>query len=177
MLGTQSAWLVAAALYFTACGAGADQGAPAADLMVYGRVWTGDSANPWARAVAIKGDTIAAVGDSADLARMVGPDTRVIANGKAMIVPGFMDGHAHFLRGGFQLTSVDLRDAASPREFVARIKAFAATLRPGEWILGGTWDHESWPGTPLRKRDTPDRSRLGGAHCAGQEEGREPGSH
>lgn len=155
MLGTQSAWLVAAALYFTACGAGADQGAPAADLMVYGRVWTGDSANPWARAVAIKGDTIAAVGDSADLARMVGPDTRVIANGKAMIVPGFMDGHAHFLRGGFQLTSVDLRDAASPREFVARIKAFAATLRPGEWILGGTWDHESWPGTPL-----PDRSWI-----------------
>ncbi|HET9463978.1 MAG TPA: amidohydrolase family protein, partial [Gemmatimonadales bacterium] len=152
MLGTQSAWLVAAALYFTACGAGADQGAPAADLMVYGRVWTGDSANPWARAVAIKGDTIAAVGDSADLARMVGPDTRVIANGKAMIVPGFMDGHAHFLRGGFQLTSVDLRDAASPREFVARIKAFAATLRPGEWILGGTWDHESWPGTPLPER-------------------------
>jgi hypothetical protein len=155
MFRMQSAWLVAAALYFTACGARSDQGAPAADLMVYGRIWTGDSANPWARAVAVRGDTIAAVGDSAKLAAMIGPKTRVIANGTAMIVPGFMDGHAHFLRGGFQLTSVDLRDATSPREFVARIKAFAATLRPGEWILGGTWDHESWPGTPL-----PDRSWI-----------------
>ena len=155
MLAMQSAWPVAALLCFTACGARSDQGPPSADLMVYGRVWTGDSAHPWARAVAIKGDTITAVGDSAELARMVGPDTRVIANGKAMVVPGFMDGHAHFLRGGFQLTSVDLRDAASPREFVARIKAFAAKLRPGEWILGGTWDHESWPGTPL-----PDRSWI-----------------
>lgn len=155
MFRMQSAWLVAAALYFTACGAGADHDPPVADLVAYGRVWTGDSANPWARAVAVRGDTIAAVGDSAELAAMVGSRTRVIGNGTAMIVPGFMDGHAHFLRGGFQLTSVDLRDATSPREFVARIKAFAATLRPGEWILGGTWDHESWPGTPL-----PDRSWI-----------------
>lgn len=155
MFRMQSAWLVAAALYFTACGAGVDHDAPVADLMAYGRVWTGDSANPWARAVAVRGGTIAAVGDSAELAAMVGPRTRVVGNGTAMIVPGFMDGHAHFLRGGFQLTSVDLRDAVSPREFVARIKAFAATLRPGEWILGGTWDHESWPGTPL-----PDRSWI-----------------
>ena len=72
-----------------------------------------------------------------------------------MVVPGFMDGHAHFLRGGFQLTSVDLRDAATPAEFIARIKSFAATSKPGEWILGGTWDHENWPGTPL-----PDRSWI-----------------
>jgi predicted amidohydrolase YtcJ len=76
-------------------------------------------------------------------------------NGKAMVVPGFMDGHAHFLRGGFQLTSVDLRDAATPAEFIARIKAFAAKSEPGEWILLGTWDHEKWPGTPL-----PDRSWI-----------------
>ncbi len=123
--------------------------------MVYGRVWTGDSAVPWAGAVAVAGDTIAAVGDSASLAPLVGPGTRVIANGAAMVVPGFMDGHAHFLRGGFQLTNVDLRDASTPQEFVSRIKAFAATLRPGEWILGGTWDHENWPGAPL-----PDRSWI-----------------
>jgi predicted amidohydrolase YtcJ len=105
--------------------------------------------------VAVEGDTIAAVGDSATVARLGGRDTRVIANGKAMVAPGFMDGHAHFLRGGFQLSNVDLRDAATPQEFVSRIKAFAATQRPGEWILGGTWDHENWPGAPL-----PDRSWI-----------------
>src|SRR3954454_21215711 len=105
-----------------------------ADLVVYGRVWTGDSTKPWAAAVAIAGDTIAAVGDSGDIARLTGKSTKVISNGKAMVVPGFMDGHVHFLDGGIQLTSVQLRDAGSPQEFPRRIKAYAATLRPGEWI-------------------------------------------
>ena len=147
-----SAALLVGALCSSACGARPDTANGASDLIVYGRVWTGDSARPWAQAVAVSGDTIVAVGDSASIAKTQGSNTRVIANGKAMVVPGFMDGHAHFLRGGFQLTSVDLRDAASPAEFIARIKAFAAKSKPGEWILGGTWDHENWPGTPLPDR-------------------------
>lgn len=147
--------LLGAVLCASACGARPEAEAGGSDLIVYGRVWTGDSVRPWVEAVAISGDTIVAVGDSGTIARTQHSDTRVIANGKAMVAPGFMDGHAHFLRGGFQLTSVDLRDAASPAEFVSRIKAFAAKLEPGEWILGGTWDHENWPGTPL-----PDRSWI-----------------
>jgi predicted amidohydrolase YtcJ len=126
-----------------------------ADLVVYGRVWTGDSTKPWAGAVAIAGDTIAAVGDSGDIARLAGKSTQVISNGKAMVVPGFMDGHTHFIYGGFQLIQVDLRDANTPQEFVRRIKAYAAKAKPGEWILGGNWDHERWAGTPL-----PDRSWI-----------------
>jgi predicted amidohydrolase YtcJ len=125
---------------------------PPVSLVIVGRVWTGDSLKPWAQAVAVAGDTVAAVGDSAEVARLAGPATRVIHNGKAMVTPGFMDGHAHFLSGGFQLTSVDLRDASSPGEFIARLKTYAAKLQPGEWILGGDWDHERWPGTPLPQR-------------------------
>jgi predicted amidohydrolase YtcJ len=124
-----------------------------ADLVVYGRVWTGDSARPWAGAVAVSGDTVRAVGDSADIARLAGPATRVLANGAAMVVPGFMDGHLHFTDGGFQLARVDLRPANSPEEFVARLKAYALERRPGEWILGGDWDHERWPGAPLPRRE------------------------
>jgi predicted amidohydrolase YtcJ len=128
--------------------------APPADLVIYGRIWTGDSARPWAEALAISGEKIAAVGDSAGVARMVGKGTRVIRDA-AMVVPGFMDGHTHFIYGGFQLTQVDLRDADSPEEFVRRIKNYAAKAKPGEWILGGNWDHERWAGTPL-----PDRSWI-----------------
>ena len=124
-----------------------------ADLVVYGRVWTGDSARPWAGAVAIIGDTIAAVGDSAELAARVGPHTRILANGSGLVTPGLGDAHVHFLDGGFQLVSIDLRDAATPAEFIARLKAYAARLQPGEWILGGRWDHERWPGAPLPRRD------------------------
>jgi hypothetical protein len=124
-----------------------------ADLVAYGRIWTGDSAMPWAGGVAVSGDTVRAVGDSATIARYAGAGTRVLANGAAMVVPGFMDGHLHFTDGGFQLTSVDLRPANRPEEFIARLKAYALERRPGEWILGGEWDHERWPGTPLPRRD------------------------
>jgi predicted amidohydrolase YtcJ len=126
---------------------------PAADLVAYGRVWTGDTAAPWAGAVAVSGDTIVAVGDSAGVSIYVGPATRIIDNARGMITPGFMDAHTHISSGGFQLASVDLRDAANPHEFIARLKAYAATRPEGEWIVGGDWDHERWAGAPLPTRD------------------------
>jgi len=66
-----------------------------------------------------------------------------------------MDDHVHLSSGGFQLASVDLRDATTPTEFTRRLKLFAATQKPGEWITGGDWDHEKWPGAPL-----PDRAWI-----------------
>jgi len=103
--------------------------------------------------VAVRGDTIVAVGDSAEVARLAGPETRILANGRAMVTPGFMDGHLHFVDGGFQLASVDLRPANSPPEFIARLKAFALERKRGEWITGGDWDHERWEGAPLPRRE------------------------
>jgi hypothetical protein len=58
----------------------------------------------------------------------------------------------HFAEGGAALASVPLRDAATPEEFARRVGEFARTLEPGEWILGGTWDHERWGGE-LPRRD------------------------
>lgn len=130
-------------------------GTPRADLIVYGRVWTGDSANPWAGGIAIRGDTILAVGDSSAVAAQGGADTRQVSIPGGFVTPGFMDDHVHLFTGGFQLTSVDLRDADTPAEFTRRIKAFVGRLKPGEWVLGGVWDHERWPGTPL-----PDRAWI-----------------
>ncbi len=126
---------------------------PAADLVVFGRVWTGDSATPWAQGVATRGDTIVAVGDSLHVAPFVGAKTRVLSNGAALVTPGFMDNHVHFLSGGYQLASVDLRSAETPEEFTRRLKAFASERQPGEWIVGGDWDHERWPGAPLPRRE------------------------
>lgn len=139
-------WL---ALLLAACEPGAD----AANLAVFGTIWTGDSAAPEARAMAIRGETIAAIGDSATIAAMVGPNTKILVAGNGLVVPGFTDGHIHFSDGGAQLGFVDLRDADSPAEFIRRIKAYAATLRAGEWVLGGVWDHERWRGAPLPRKE------------------------
>lgn len=132
-----------------------------ADLVVYGRIWTGDSARAWAEAVAVRGAEIVAVGSRGEVRGLVGPGTRVLDNGANLVTPGFADAHTHFVDGGFQLGHVDLRDADSPQEFVRRIAAYARRLPPGKWILGGDWDHERWTGTPLPRRDwidsvTPD---------------------
>jgi predicted amidohydrolase YtcJ len=126
---------------------------PPATVVTFGRVWTGNPEQPWAGGVAMRGDTIVGVGDSADVAKFVGERTVVTGAPGGMVVPGFMDGHTHFLDGGIQLVSVDLRTADSPEEFTARIAAFAAERKPGEWIIGGDWDHERWPGTPLPTRE------------------------
>ncbi|PYO85660.1 MAG: amidohydrolase, partial [Gemmatimonadetes bacterium] len=123
-------------------------------LITHGMVWTGlSTGNPQPGAVAIRGGTILAVGDSATLARYVGRGTRVIDARGGLVAPGFADGHTHFISGGFQLASIDLRDAATPQEFVRRIKEYAARLRPGEWIQGGDWDHTLWRGAPLPRHD------------------------
>ena len=118
-------------------------------LIVNASVHTMDAAHPTAEAVAVLGNRIVAVGSSAQLRPLAGPKTRVIdAKGK-LVLPGFNDAHVHFLMGGFSLANVDLRDATSPEEMARRLAAYAQKLPKGRWILGGDWDHEKWPGTPL----------------------------
>src|SRR5215203_3839063 len=116
-----------------------------ADLVISNaNIHTMNPTQKQASSIAVLGDKIIAVGRDADTKLLIGPKTRVIdAKGK-LIVPGFNDAHVHFLEGGFQLSSVDLRSAKTPQEFVERIRSFAAKLPKGRWILGGKWDHENW---------------------------------
>ena len=116
-----------------------------ADLVVSNaNVHTINSEQKQARSIAVLGNKIIAVGSDADTKALIGPKTRVIDAKGRLVVPGFNDAHVHFLETGVQLSSVDLRDAKTPQEFVERIKAFASKLPKGRWILGGKWDHENW---------------------------------
>jgi len=126
-----------------------------ADLVVTGgMVWTGlSSGRPQRGVVAIRGATILAVGDSAAVARYVGSGTRILRADGGLVMPGFVDGHTHFIDGGFQLASIDLRSAATPQEFIRRIAEYAKRLKPGQWITGGDWDHTLWKGAPLPRKD------------------------
>lgn len=134
----------------------------AADLVITNAsVRTMDSKRPTAQSIAVIGDRIVSVGTDADTKSLIGPNTKVIdAKGK-LVIPGFNDAHVHFMETGQQLSSVDLRDAKTPQEFVERIRNFAAKLPKGRWILGGKWDHENWtpndlPTAALIDAATPD---------------------
>src|SRR5918999_3804718 len=149
-----------------------------ADLVIFNaRVRTLDAARPAAEGLAVHGNRVTHVGTSAEVRALAGPKTRVIDAKGALVLPGFNDAHVHFLSGGFQLSSVDLRDAATPQEFAERIRRFAEKLPKGRWVTGGDWDHERWPNAPLPTKElidsfTADRpvfvSRLG-AHGARQQ--------
>jgi len=130
-------------------------------VLVNGKVWTGDSERPWAEAVAVGGRTILAVGTTAEIGKLSPSATKLVDLGGALLLPGFIDSHTHFLAGGFALKSIQLHDAKSREEFVARIAAKARELGPGRWILDGNWDEEQFSPPGLPRRDwidavTPD---------------------
>jgi predicted amidohydrolase YtcJ len=119
--------------------------------VINARIWTGDPGRPWADALAVSQDRIAAVGSTAEIRKLAAAGARIVDAKGAMVTPGFTDAHVHFLDGGFALQSVKLRDAKTKAEFVRRIAAFAKSVPPGTWILNGDWDHQNWGGELPRK--------------------------
>lgn len=119
-------------------------------------VRTMDEKQARAEAIAIFGNKILSVGDSASVLKSAGPNTRKIDAQKRLVLPGFNDSHVHFMDGGFSLSNVDLRDAKTPEEFAKRIGDFAKKQPKGRWIVEGGWDHEKWPGTPLPTKEMID---------------------
>src|SRR5438445_5136147 len=129
-----------------------------ADIIISdGMVWTGLSTGaPQRGAIAIADAKVLAIGDSAQAGRYAGPKTQWIQANGGLVLPGFTDGHTHFMDGGFQLRSVSLRVAATPQEFIRRVKEYAKTLTPGECITGGDWDTTLWAGQPPPRHDRID---------------------
>jgi predicted amidohydrolase YtcJ len=141
------------------CGAlGWSQTHPAAGLIVTNaNVYTVDKATPHAEAVAIIGDRIVAIGSASEIDQWRGSTTRVIDAGGKLLLPGFNDAHVHFIPGGVQLDSIDLRAATSSEEFARKIGDRAKDSGKREWITGGDWDEEKWspPQLPTRQMIDP----------------------
>ena len=120
-----------------------------------------DPARPEAQALAINGDSIQAIGANEEIRGLADRQTRVIDAGRGTVLPGFNDAHVHFLAGGFSLSNVNLRDCSSPSDLASRLASYAEKAAPGNWILGGDWDHENWAASPsfsvLPTRDLIDR--------------------
>ncbi len=156
-----------AAVLLTACSPGPS--APEADLIVLNaNIWTGDSAQPRAEAMAVRGERLLAVGTNADARAHRGRTTRVIDAGGRLITPGFIDDHTHFAQAGALLIGANLLDVHTAAPFAERVKAAAARMSPGAWLTGGDWGaYEESPanstgpsGVRPTSRFSPDRSII-----------------
>jgi predicted amidohydrolase YtcJ len=140
-------------------------------LLTNGKIWTGDPAHRFVEAVAIDGNRIVAAGTNDEAIAAAGPNARRIDLRGRLAVPGLIDNHTHFIDGGFEISRVQLRDAATPEEFARRIGEYAKKIGKGKWIIGGQWDQTLWNPVQLPTRQmidavTPDNpvfvSRLDG---------------
>jgi predicted amidohydrolase YtcJ len=139
----RNAWRCALIL-LTALMANVAESRSATLVLLNGKIWTENPRQPQAQAIAIDGNLILALGTTADMTKLAGPDCKIIDLGGRRVVPGFNDSHVHFLGGGDSLISVQLGDANSAEEFRQRIGEYAKSLPKGTWIRNGNWDHQRW---------------------------------
>ena len=118
---------------------------PASDLIIENaRIYTGNPKQPAASSLAVRHGRISAVGTS--LAEHRGPRTRRLDLKGAVVIPGFIDAHAHMAGLGDLLRTLDFRHARSIAEVCERVREAARTRPPGQWIRGRAWDQTNWGG-------------------------------
>jgi predicted amidohydrolase YtcJ len=134
---------------------------PADLVLTGGAVYTVDAARSWAQAVAVRDGRIAAVGTDAGMRPHVGPRTEVVNLRGRMLLPGFQDGHVHAASGGLERSQCDLTGEHTRDRYLAAIRRYADNHPGAEWITGGGWGMDVFPGGVPSKDDldavVPDR--------------------
>ena len=117
-------------------------------ILINGTVVTVDETLPEAEAIAIHGDTILAIGTSEEIAALAGPETEIIDLEGQLAIPGFIEGHAHFMGLGNAKMILDLTQAQTWNEIVTMVEEAAQEAEPGTWITGRGWHQEKWDEVP-----------------------------
>ncbi len=121
---------------------------PADLVLTNGRIATVDTAKPTAAALAVRGDTIVAVGTIDEIKAYIGQKTEVIDLAGRFAMPAFVESHAHFMGVGQAKLNLELMKVKNWDEIVAMVSAAAAKAKPGDWILGRGWHQEKWDRVP-----------------------------
>ena len=147
--------LIVSMLALGACGGTSEDQAVSApdvqpaDLVLRGGVVaTVDPALGSAEAIAVNGYRITAVGSNDDIAAFIGPDTEIIELDGRFAMPGFIEGHGHFLSLGDSKRILDLNNVSDWDEIVSMVSVAVDKARPGEWIYGRGWHQEKWERVP-----------------------------
>lgn len=115
-----------------------------------GNIVTIDINQPTAEALAVKEGRILAVGHRADVFQLKGDSTRLIDLGGKAMVPGFLDGHSHFINCLQVSRQANcFAPPAGPGKSIADIVASLKSLQqkyqipPGEFIVGYGYDGDA----------------------------------
>ncbi len=120
-----------------------------ADLVLHnGKIATVDTARPSAQALAVRGDSIVALGTDEEINRYIGDKTQVIDLAGKLAVPGFIDSHLHFMGVGETKLQLDLTKAKNWDDIVAMVAEAVKTTPPGQPIRGRGWHQEKWDKVP-----------------------------
>ena len=116
-------------------------------LLTGGPVLTRDGTPRTGLSVAVTGERISAVGPAEEVDARRGPGTEVLDLGERLLMPGFVDAHAHPLWGGLERLACDLLEV--PRtvaSYQARLATTARDHPQWSWITGGGWSFEAFDG-------------------------------
>lgn len=132
-------------------------------LLTNGKIWTGDSNNPWASWVAVKDAHIVAVGNKESAFK--GDATETIDLNNRLTLPGFNDSHVHFASAGQLLLNINLLDVNNTERFIENVKQTTERLPAGSWIVQGDWGaYEAWSmgsaGGKNTSKFTPHRTMI-----------------
>ena len=120
-----------------------------ADLVLRGgKVATVDEVIGNAEAIAVTGYQVTAVGSNDEISAHVGPETEVIELEGRFVVPGFIEGHGHFLSLGRSKQILDLNDVDNWEQIVSMVAVAVDKAQPGEWIHGRGWHQDKWDSVP-----------------------------
>ncbi|NQV14213.1 amidohydrolase [bacterium] len=120
-------------------------------LFIEGIILSQDENQQQYSQMAIQGNHILAVGDN--LLEFSSPDTETIDLHGAVIVPGFIDAHLHFLSGGKNLLAAPLNEARSKEQFIRLVSRFAKNRTAGSWIEAGGWNEHLFADKELPHRE------------------------
>ncbi len=158
--------VVIASLFGAALNVAVAQAAsPAADtIVIHARIYTENSRQPWAEALAIRGEKIIAVGSDNEIQAYRGKSTQVMDAAGHLVLPGFEDCHIHFMDGSLGLDQVDLNDSKTVLEIQQRVKEYAASHGEEKypWITGMGWTYPTFgtaalPDKKILDEVVPDR--------------------
>ena len=113
-----------------------------------GKIITLDDRQPSVSALAAGQGRTIAVGEDDDVSKLIGAETRVIELEGRSAIPGFIDGHGHFVGLGRSKMVLDLTKAQTWDDIVRLVKDAAGKKPPGEWIIGRGWHQSKWKKPP-----------------------------